>query len=126
MTRVTILKQITMVFPDIKKIPKRHLTLVQNAIVFAAKHLSEGELLTDEEHNQLMEELVPGITKMDPRARALRAYRGREDLTQAELAKKSGNSQSNIAAMESGKRPIGLAVAKKLSRILNCRLERLL
>lgn len=48
----------------------------------------------------------------------LRAYRQRAELTQRELAKKSGLPQPHIAAMETAKRPIGLIAAKKLALAL--------
>ena len=50
---------------------------------------------------------------------ALRAYRKRAELTQRELAKKSGVPQPHIAAMESGQRTIGLMAAKKLALALS-------
>lgn len=59
-------------------------------------------------------------------AGALRAYRLREDLTQAQLAEKSGIAQGHISAMEKGTRAIGLKSAKTLAKVLNCRWERLL
>ena len=63
-----------------------------------------------------MKELEPK-EGMTPGVR-LKIYRLREELTQQELAKKSGISQANISAMEKGSRPIGLNVAKKLAKIL--------
>jgi DNA-binding XRE family transcriptional regulator len=47
-------------------------------------------------------------------AMALRGLRGREDITQAELAARLGVSQNVISEMESGKRPISVKMAKKL------------
>src|ERR1700733_7028925 len=49
---------------------------------------------------------------------ALRGARHREGLTQEELANKLGIAQSNLAGMESGTRPIGKEMAKRLSEIL--------
>jgi DNA-binding XRE family transcriptional regulator len=47
-------------------------------------------------------------------AMALRGLRGREDITQAELAARLGVSQNVISEMESGKRPISQKMAKRL------------
>ncbi len=56
----------------------------------------------------------------------LKAYRLREDLSQVELAKRTGIPQANIYAMESGKRPIGVQVSKKLAKVLGCDYRQLL
>lgn len=56
----------------------------------------------------------------------LRAYRLREDLTQAQLAKKTGIAQGHISAMERGTRAIGFKSAKTLAKVLGCRWEKLL
>jgi ribosome-binding protein aMBF1 (putative translation factor) len=50
---------------------------------------------------------------------ALRGARVKESLSQTALAKKLGIPPSNISEMESGKRPIGKAMAKRLSAALN-------
>ncbi len=47
-------------------------------------------------------------------AMALRGLRGREDMTQKELAARLGVSQNAISEMESGKRAISTKMAKKL------------
>jgi DNA-binding XRE family transcriptional regulator len=47
-------------------------------------------------------------------AMALRGFRGREELTQAELAARLNISQNAISEMESGKRPISTKMAKRL------------
>ncbi len=52
-------------------------------------------------------------------ATLLRGYRARNELTQAELAKHLKTSQAAIAAMESGKRPISLTMAKKIAAFFN-------
>ena len=49
----------------------------------------------------------------------LSGIRMREELTQAELAEKTGLPQSHISEMESGKRPIGVKTAKILGKALN-------
>ena len=47
-------------------------------------------------------------------AMALRGLRGKEDITQAELAARLGISQNMVSDMESGKRPISTKMAKRL------------
>ena len=49
----------------------------------------------------------------------LRGFRLRDNLTQAQLAKKIGTTQSAIASMESGRRSIGKATAKKLAEVFD-------
>ena len=51
---------------------------------------------------------------------ALRGARGRENLTQKQLAEITGIPQRHISEMEHGKRAIGKERAKKLSHALNC------
>jgi ribosome-binding protein aMBF1 (putative translation factor) len=50
---------------------------------------------------------------------ALRGARGKEGMSQSELAKRLGIPQGNLSKMENGKRPIGKAMAKRLSEVLN-------
>ena len=50
----------------------------------------------------------------------LRIRRENAGPTQARLAGLSGLAVSNISAMENGRRPVGLAVAKKLAEALGC------
>ncbi len=49
----------------------------------------------------------------------LRGARYREDMSQIELAKKSGVHQNEISKIENGKRGVGEKVAKKLAKALN-------
>jgi len=49
---------------------------------------------------------------------ALRGARKREGLTQKELARLLGVSQTHISEMEHGKRPMGKDMAKRLARAL--------
>jgi len=49
---------------------------------------------------------------------ALRGARKREALTQKELARLVGVSQTHISEMEHGKRPIGKEMAKRLAKVL--------
>jgi ribosome-binding protein aMBF1 (putative translation factor) len=50
---------------------------------------------------------------------ALRGARGKENLTQAELAQLTGIHQSHISKMENGKMEIGKERAKRLGKALN-------
>ncbi len=47
-------------------------------------------------------------------ANRLQGLRMKEEITQAELAQRLGISQGRVSDMESGKRPISLAMAKKI------------
>ena len=47
-------------------------------------------------------------------AMALRGLRGKEDITQAELAARLGISQNMVSDMESGKRNISIKMAKRI------------
>lgn len=49
----------------------------------------------------------------------LRGARGKEELTQRQLAEMTGIPQRHISEMEQGKRPIGKETAKKLAKALN-------
>ncbi len=50
----------------------------------------------------------------------LKVRRENAELTQMQLAEKTGIKTSNIALMETGKRNIGARTAKKLAEALNC------
>ena len=52
-------------------------------------------------------------------AMALRGFRGKEELTQEELADRLGVSQNAISEMESGKRSISKAMAVRLGEIFD-------
>jgi DNA-binding XRE family transcriptional regulator len=47
-------------------------------------------------------------------AMALRGFRGKEEITQAELAARLGISQNMVSDMESGKRNISVKMAKRI------------
>lgn len=121
MTPKKIADQVVKQTPELKTFSPRQLRLVKKMIVRAID-LSSNDILSPEETAALMKKYVPDSGTP---AAALRGYRGREELTQRELAKKCGIPQPHIAAMESGKRPIGLAIAKKLALALNCNYKRL-
>jgi len=65
--------------------------------------------------DELFEDLFPRESKPSV---MLRGARHRLGLTQIELAEKVGSNQPAIAAMESGGRPIGKDMAKRLSDAL--------
>lgn len=52
-------------------------------------------------------------------AMMLRGLRGKEDITQSELAAKLGISQNMVSDMESGKRNISLKMAKRIGETFN-------
>jgi ribosome-binding protein aMBF1 (putative translation factor) len=58
------------------------------------------------------------IEKFGKPALLLRGARRKAELTQKQLADKVGIDQSNLSAMECGKRPIGKEMAKKLAKAL--------
>ena len=108
--------------PELKKgLTSRQLRVIRKVIVEVAE-LSSRQTLTSEETERLLRRRVPDAGK--PSA-ALRAYRKRLDLTQRELAERSGIQQPHIAAMESGRRPVGLAAAKKLGLALGVNYRKL-
>lgn len=100
--------------PEVKELSSKQLKLVKLLIEEAAV-IASRETLSREETEKALKSMVPDSGK--PSA-ALRAYRKRSDLTQVKLAEKTGIPQPHLAAMETGKRPIGLAVAKKLALAL--------
>ena len=59
-------------------------------------------------------------------AKALRGYRYREALTQAQLAELVGVSKQNISDMECGRRTIGKEMAQRLGTALNASWKRFL
>lgn len=56
----------------------------------------------------------------------LRAHRNSADMTQKDLAKVLGETQSHISDMEHGRRLISKAMAKKLGKIFKCDYRRFL
>ncbi|MFA6263993.1 MAG: helix-turn-helix transcriptional regulator [Candidatus Babeliales bacterium] len=49
----------------------------------------------------------------------IRGCRSRDEMTQAELARRLNIRQAHVSAMEHGKRTIGKAMARKLAKIFN-------
>ena len=64
------------------------------------------------------EDIFGNIEKQYTKAGVLlRGTRHREGLTQAEMAKKINVTQADLSKMESGKRPIGKVIAKRIEKI---------
>lgn len=114
MSPKNITKAIMKRHPEVKSLPSEQLRLVK-VMLQEAVALSSQEVLSQEETESFFKKRVPDTGQ--PSA-ALRAYRLRQDMTQRQLSQKSGIPQPHIAAMESGKRPIGLIAAKKLALAL--------
>lgn len=74
--------------------------------------------LTEEEDDGRMYGIAETFPDMGP-GNILRAMRRRGDLTQEHLAEAVGTTKANISAMETGKRPIGKAMAERLAKALN-------
>lgn len=123
MSKASVLKAVKKAYPELEKLPTPKLKIVEDAIIYASK-LGYDDLLTHEEHTELMAKLSPKAG-MSP-ATILKAYRLRADMTQSALAGKCGVPQGNISAMEKGTRPIGVNMAKKLAQALKCDHRRLL
>jgi plasmid maintenance system antidote protein VapI len=64
-------------------------------------------------------EVLPQIPAAEKPGRMLRAARGKEEVTQVELARRTGIPRRYISEMEHGKRPIGKETAKTLGKALN-------
>ncbi len=71
--------------------------------------------VADEDRLYTVEEVFPEMRPGD----ILRGARHREGLTQAQLAAMIGVKPSHISEMETGKRPIGKDMAKRLAKALN-------
>jgi DNA-binding XRE family transcriptional regulator len=69
----------------------------------------------DDIETMTLEEVFPDLHA----GSAIRGLRDREELTQAQLAKKIGVKRHHISEMEHGKRPIGKEMAKRLARALH-------
>lgn len=105
-----------------KELNARQLRMLKRAIAEAVL-LSAHELMSPEETDKAIRKRVRDAGK--PSA-ALRAYRNRLDWTQKQLAERSGIPQPHIAAMESGKRNIGVIAAKKLGLALGVAYQKLI
>ena len=69
-------------------------------------------------HGVLSEDIFANIEKKYTKAGVLlKGTRHREGLTQAQMAKKINVTQSDLSKMESGKRPIGKIIAKRIEKL---------
>ncbi len=76
--------------------------------------------LKKEEANIPADTLFLDLDKKHTRPGAvLQGARHKSGLTQVELAKQIGVTQADLSNMEHGRRPIGRAMAKRLSKALN-------
>jgi DNA-binding XRE family transcriptional regulator len=78
-----------------------------------------GFVAVDEDSSISVEELFPTVTGDKKPGAILAGARGKEGLTQKQLAEKSGIAQGHISEMEQGRRPIGIKTAKTLGAALN-------
>jgi DNA-binding XRE family transcriptional regulator len=80
------------------------------------KDVTEWELEEKELYD--LEEVSPELA-WNSGGVSIRGGRGKEGLTQKQLAELTGIAQHHISEMENGKRPIGKETAKKLATALN-------
>ena len=95
------------------------------AAVIKLRRLAQGlkvkdvtEWALEEKDLYPIEELSPEMT-WNRGGICLRGGRGKEGLTQKQLAERTGIAQHHISEMENGKRPIGKDTAKKLAAALD-------
>ena len=78
-----------------------------------------GFVAVDEDQCIPVAELFPDAAGSNKPGRILAGARGKEGLTQKQLADQSGIPQGHISEMEQGRRPIGPKTAKALGSALN-------
>ncbi len=102
---------------------KTDLKVIKKVISLYEKLKNEDdELLTMDDAMEHLDGLLGDVSPAD----SIKAFRDRESLTQKELALKAGIKQQHLSEIERGIRPIGVAMAKKLSKALNCNYKSLL
>ena len=79
-------------------------------------HRLEQDIKIEDEDIGLEEFFSDERTRYPQGAINLKGLRYREDLTQVEFAAKIGISQNNLSAMETGKRPIGKEIARRIEK----------
>ncbi len=100
----------------IRGVPLDKADAVSEAIekVLALAELAIRDGAEDESRTYSIEEVFPDFGPGD----ALKGARSMAGLTQARLAEMAGIRASHISGMETGKRPIGKEMAKRLARVL--------
>lgn len=102
---------------------KTDLKLIKKVITLYEKLKNEDdELIEFDEAMAHLDASLGEVTTAD----TIKAFRDREELTQKELALKSGIKQQHISEIERGKRSVGVATAKKLADALSCNYRSLL
>lgn len=77
-----------------------------------------SKTITKVSSNLSAKDLVAHLDKKYTKAGALlKGARYRENLTQAQLAKKINVAQADLSKMENGKRPIGKNIAKRIEKV---------
>jgi len=77
---------------------------------------NDDEMMSYDDILAYMDDLLGKTTVAD----SIKAYRHRENMTQQELALRSGIKRQHISEIERGERNIGVTTAKKLAMALNC------
>ena len=88
--------------------------IIEHLLVLANIQYSIRTASADDTETVALEEAFPDLHS----GSAIRGLRYREELTQAQLAEKIGVKRHHISEMETGKRPIGKEMAKRLARAL--------
>lgn len=96
--------------------PENVIKLRRMAQTLKVKDITEWEL--EEKDFYTIEEVFPEMA-WNSGGVSIRGGRGKEGLTQKQLAELTGIAQHHISEMENGKRPIGKETAKKLAVALN-------
>lgn len=98
-------------------VPTSKAPFVADAIKSVLKLAGHKVKRINDEGEELLtpEEVFPDASP----AMALRGFRGKMEWTQQELAERLGTTQNRISDMESGKRPISMKMAKRLSKEFN-------
>lgn len=85
----------------------------KNALALTGREVSRFNA-KDEERLTVEEAFPDGNPGM-----LIRGLRGKEEMTQVDLAERLGIAQARVSEMESGKRAISLEIAKRLSSVFN-------
>ncbi|KAB0664300.1 helix-turn-helix transcriptional regulator [Oryzomonas japonica] len=96
--------------------PENVIKLRRMAQTLKVKDITEWEL--EEKDFYTIEEVFPEMA-WNSGGVSIRGGRGKEGLTQKQLAELTGIAQHHISEMENGKRSIGKETAKKLAAVLN-------